>query len=405
MAQLRTWLTTTAEEVDAGLPANGQVTITERGEPVLKRSPRRQPSVVAEAVEAVLLARLPERNLLDLVANVDHWTHWTRHFGPLSGSEPKLADPRRRYVLTAFTYGCNLGPVQAARHMQGLATAHELSFTNRRHVSIPQLEAAQRDLINAYHRCDLPKVWGTGTSAAADGTKYDLAENSLLAEYSIRYGGYGGIAYHHVADSYIALFSHFIPCGVWEAVYLLEGLLKNTSDVQPKTVHGDTQAQSAPVFGLAHLLGIKLMPRIRNWQDLRFYRPSKETRYTHRYTHIDSLFSDTIDWDLIERHWQDLLQVVLSIKAGTVSSALLLRRLGTHSRRNRLYQAFRELGRVVRTVFLLRYLSDASLREQITASTNPVPIRWRPTTASPSGSTSAARASSRRSTSRSRRSA
>jgi hypothetical protein len=31
-------------------------------------------------------------------------------------------------------------------------------------------------------RNDLPKVWGSGSSAAADGTKYDLAENSLLAE-------------------------------------------------------------------------------------------------------------------------------------------------------------------------------------------------------------------------------
>lgn len=51
------------------------------------------------------------------------------------------------------------------------ATARvELSFTNRRHVSVAQLDAAVRDLINVYHRCDLPKVWGTGASAAADGT-------------------------------------------------------------------------------------------------------------------------------------------------------------------------------------------------------------------------------------------
>jgi hypothetical protein len=103
------------------------------------------------------------------------------------------------------------------------------------------------------------------------------AENSLLAEYSIRCGGYGWIAYHHVADTYVALFSHFIPCGVWEAIYILEGLLKNTSDLQPTTVHGDTQAQSTPVFGLAHLLGIKLMPRIRNWKDLTFF-PSFQGR-------------------------------------------------------------------------------------------------------------------------------
>ena len=49
-----------------------------------------------------------------------------------------------------------------------------------------------------------------------------------------------------------------------------------------------------------------------------------------------------------------------------------LRRLGSYSRRNRLYQAFRELGRVVRTIFLLEFLNDAKLREQITATTNKV---------------------------------
>jgi TnpA family transposase len=204
--------------------------------------------------------------------------------------------------------------------------------------------------------------------AAADGSKYDLSEQSLLAEYHIRYGGYGGIAYRHVSDTYVALFSHFIPCGVWEAIYIIEGLLRNTSDIQPDTVHADTQGASAPVFGLSHLLGIKLMPRIRNWKDLRFYRPTKGARYRH----IDALFSDTIDWEKIATHWQDLMRVVLSIKAGTISSPVLLRKLGTYSRKNRLYQAFCELGRVIRTDFLLRFLADPGMREQITASTNKV---------------------------------
>jgi TnpA family transposase len=53
-----------------------------------------------------------------------------------------------------------------------------------------------------------------------------------------------------------------------------------------------------------------------------------------------------------------------------VSSVTLLRRLGNHSHKNRLYRAFRELGRVIRTVTLLRYPSDPGLREQITAITN-----------------------------------
>lgn len=37
---------------------------------------------------------------------------------------------------------------------------------------------------------------------------------------------------------YIALFSHFIPCSVWEAVYILDGLLNNESEIQPDTIHG-----------------------------------------------------------------------------------------------------------------------------------------------------------------------
>jgi TnpA family transposase len=77
---------------------------------------------------------------------------------------------------------------------------------------------------------------------------------------------------------------------VWEAVYLLDSLLSNVSDIQPDTIHADTQGASLPVFGLAALLGFDLLPRIRNWHDLNFYRPDAKVRYKH----IDSLFDDNV---------------------------------------------------------------------------------------------------------------
>ena len=45
--------------------------------------------------------------------------------------------------------------------------------------------------------------------------------------------------------SYIALFTHFIACGFWEAIYIFDGLMKNTFDIQPETLHADTQGQSS----------------------------------------------------------------------------------------------------------------------------------------------------------------
>ena len=164
------------------------------------------------------------------------------------------------------------------------------------------------------------------------------------------------------------LFTQFIACGVWEAVYILDALLEQRSELQPDTLHADTHGQSEPVFGLALLLGIELFPRMRTWNDAIFYRSSK----TESYPHIDALFSDVIDWNLIERHWQDMMQVVLSIQAGKILPSMLLRKLGSHNRKNKLYRAFRELGRVVRTLFLLRYISEAELRQTIRAETTKI---------------------------------
>jgi TnpA family transposase len=241
-----------------------------------------------------------------------------------------------------------------------------VAWLNLHHITEERLEKAIVQVINAYNKFLLPKYWGSGKSASADGTKWNMYEQNLLSEYHIRYGGYGGIGYYHVSDMYIALFSHFIPCGVYEAICILDGLIKNESDIQPDTLHGDTHAQSAPVFGLAYLLGINLMPRIRNLKSLVFYKPDRGKRYEN----INGLFSESINWELIETHLPDMLRIALSIKAGKITPSTILRRLGTSSRKNKLYFAFRELGRVVRTEFLLKYIGDVELRKTINAATN-----------------------------------
>ncbi|MHA5047880.1 Tn3 family transposase [Streptomyces sp. SD15] len=370
--QLEDKLRNAAAAADAGYPDNeGLVIDPETGIPSLKahRADGQRPS--AKRLEQEIKARMPERSLMGIVARTAYWVEWWRRFGPPSGNEPKLTDPLGRYVIVTFVKGTNMGPYEAARHIPGVS-GHELSYVANRHFSIVLLNEAISDLVNAHARLDISQAWGDGTAVAADGTHMDTYLDNLLSETSVRYGKPGGIAYHHISDTYIALFTHFIPCGVWEAVYIIEGLLKNTSEVKPTTVHADTQGQSFPVFALAHLLGFDLMPRIRNWKELTFYRPSKQTEYVH----IDALFGEpskhVIDFDLIESQFRHLMRVAVSVREGAISSSTLLKRLRSGSRKNATYAAFREVGRVMRTVQLLRYLSDAPLRRRVTAATNKV---------------------------------
>ncbi|MFE3866073.1 Tn3 family transposase [Streptomyces goshikiensis] len=306
IVRLRERLTMIAETVDAGYPDSKDLTTDPvTGVPSLAVRRACERNAAAQELEEILRERLPARSVLEHLAGAAHWTDWWKR----------------------------PGPVQAVRHMRGSVSAHGLGAIARRHFTTLVLNRCGPEVVNAH---------------------------------TVRYGG---ITHHLVSDTYVELFSRFIPCGVWEAVFI-DSLLANESEVRPDTVHADTQRQSLPVSRLIHLLGIDLLLRIRNFQDLTFHRPGP----TVRYRHIDALFSadprTCIDWRLIESGWKNLIQVGLSVRESAAFSVTLLRRLNNHSRKNQIYKAFRKVGRAVRTVVLLRYLSDPQLREQITRAAN-----------------------------------
>ena len=361
--QLRQYLITVSQKTDQAFPSNTQAQF-QQGKLVIRR-PQRTSIKGFSALKSEIEKRIKPINLLDILSDTEKWLNWTRCFKPMSGHVAKLTNPIARYIATTFCYGCGLGPSQLSRSLKDF-NHRQLFRVNQRHITNEHLQNAINTIINGYNKFDLPKVWGSGKHASVDGTKWDIYEQNLLAEYHIRYGGYGGIGYYHVSDTYIALLSHFIPCGTYEAIYILDGLHDNPTNIRPDTIHGDTHAQSCTVFGLSYLLGIKLMPRIRRWKHLKFYRPSRSTQYDH----IDSLFSEVIDWDLIEQYLPDMLRVVLSIKAGKFNPSTILRKLSTKSQKNKLFQAFHALGCAVRTGFLMEYINDVDLRQLIQGATN-----------------------------------
>jgi hypothetical protein len=127
----------------------------------------------------------------------------------------------------------------------------------------------------------------------------------------------------------------------------------------------DTHAQSLTVLGLAYLLGIQLMPRIARWKDLKIYKFPGES-----YPNIDPMFTvEEINEDLIAKHLPDMQRVAVSILEGRISPSFILRRLTSGTRKNKLYYAFQELGKVVRSAYLLKYLRKPELRRTVNHAT------------------------------------
>lgn len=368
VAELHAELTRACRYFEQEISEDGGIQLDAEGQPIVQRPLAQTTPASLRELEANLERRLPQRDVLEALYNADRWTGWSRHFRPPGRVRSQIDDPTTRSVLTAFTFGCGLGPAQASRHLDVAISAKQLRFVNRRHVGVEELRAACTNIIDQYAQFDLPSCWGAGESAAADGCLIATYTNNLNAQYHVRYQKVGGIAYRHVADNYIALFSHFIACGVHEAVFILDGVLKNTSSINPNRLHADTHGQSEAVFGLAYLLGIELMPRIRNWRSLNLYSPyppSSMTRTRH-------LFHQAIQWDRIKAHWQDYLKLIMAIRSGRITPSAILSRLNSYSRKNPLYRALQELGRVIRTLYLLDWIQDETLRAAVTQGTNKV---------------------------------
>jgi TnpA family transposase len=153
---------------------------------------------------------------------------------------------------------------------------------------------------------------------------------------------------------------------VRDATYVLDGLLDHESDLRIEEHYTDTAGFTDHVFALCHLLGFRFAPRIRDLADKRLFVPGKPGDYPA----LSALIGGTINAKSIRTHWDEILRLAASIRQGTVTASLMLRKLGSYPRQNGLAVALRELGRIERSLFTLDWLQDVELRRRVQAGLN-----------------------------------
>ena len=85
---------------------------------------------------------------------------------------------------------------------------------------------------------------------------------------------------------------------------------------------------------------------------------------------LNALIASPVRAKYIVEHWEEMQRVASSIRHGSASASLLMRRLRAYSRQNRLATALTELGKLERTSFLLDYFQDEALRRRILIGLN-----------------------------------
>ena len=226
------------------------------------------------------------------------------------------------------------------------------------------LSAANACIVNAHHLLPLSSVHGGGSFSSSDGQRFKITADSLLASHYPRYYGYYEKAlsvYTHMSDQLSVYSTLAISCGVREALYVLDGILRNNTILLPRAHTTDTHGYTEILFALCYLLDIDFMPRIRDLKDQQLYRLNKHTDYGV----FSPLLNLSVDLDLIEEQYPDMLHIALSLKERTAPAHVIIRRLSSSYPVDRLAKALTHLGRIKKTEHILSYITNPPKRRTI----------------------------------------
>jgi TnpA family transposase len=302
--------------------------------------------------------RLPE-----LLIEVDNQLRFTQHLMPIASRETRSVSEVCPILAAIIANGCNVGTYNMSRMVKGVSYSQIQRITDWQLTEDSQ-RSALATVVNAIANLDTSQVWGQGKTSASDGQRFAFRRQVLQQTYSHRFNDFALEFYSFIADNYAPFYSMPIECTDRDAPFVLDGLLYNESDLELEEHYTDTHGYTEINFAAFAMLGKRFCPRIRSVQKQRIYRIDTAKDYGVL-TPIIQRRDRIIKMDRIVDHWDRMGQFYATLQSGHTTANVALKRLNSMSPRNEFYRANRELGRIFKTEFILQYMSQPSLRQQV----------------------------------------
>lgn len=329
-----------------------------------------------ETDSASLSSFFPEHkyvSLLEVLSTVNKATHFLDEFEHWQFKYQRLKPPEKAFFAGIIGYGCDIGQSKIIRISKQINES-ELENTVNWYFSLANIQAANDRILGVLDRLELPNIYRRSPEAlhtSSDGQKFEVAVESFNANYSFKYFGQskGVSVYSFIDERHLLFHSTVISSAEREAAYVIDGLMHN--DVVKSDIHStDTHGYSEVIFGVTHLLGYTFAPRIKHLGEQRLYGFEKRKVYEElAYKILPDAYIDT---ELIASRWNDILRFIATIKLKYTTASQLFKRLNSYSKQHPLYRALKEFGKIIKTIFILKYIDDPKLRQAIEKQLNKI---------------------------------
>lgn len=212
---------------------------------------------------------------------------------------------------------------------------------------------------------DITKHWGEGKTSSSDGQRFSWRQKVLQQSYSLKFRDFALEFYTFIADNFAPYFSTPKECSERDAPYVLDGLLYNESDLEIEEHFTDTHGYTEINFAAFAMLGKQFSPRIKGIQKQSIYRIDKNKDYSDLTVLVGSS-KKTIRMNWIVEQWDRMGHFYASLETGHVTASTALKRLNAYTGKNHFYRANKELGKIYKTIRILKYMSNRQTRSAST---------------------------------------
>jgi len=309
--------------------------------------------------------------LFQMLSTIDEKTSFSTNF-----DHQYLKNVKKRPSLTALFagiigFGCNIGIPQMGQMLKNMPR-EDLEYATQWYFSLENITNANNSVLALIQNFELSDVYKSDTErthTSSDGQKFTVAVESLHASYSHKYFGTqkGVSIYSFIDDTHKLYYSTVMVPAEREASYVIDGLLSN--EVVKSDMHStDTHGYSEIIFAVTHFLDISFAPRIKNIKTQQLYKFKNSVEANKEGWKMVS--AGNINSDLIEKQWDEILLFMATIKLKVTTASQLFKRINSYSNNHPLYTALKQFGRIIKTIFILKYIDDIELRQVIEKQLN-----------------------------------
>lgn len=319
------------------------------------------------SIDNPVYSQLRHMGIIEIMDYVSRKTGYLNAFEGLSSQKRNTEAREGDLIACLFGNGANYGLHKIASVSDRSVGA--LRSVNDSYIRPETVHAANDSISNAIARLPIFKYYTINETApfgSIDGQKHACRINTFKARFSAKYFRKGkGVSAMTLVVNHVPVNTTVNALNEYEGHFAFDLLYNNSSDIQPGSVATDTHGVNNINFALLDIFGYQFSPRY-----ARFKRVFEEMFDVSLGEELHIALKKPIKHQLIEDEWEHIQHIICSLSRKATDQSTVVKKLSSNKRSSRTLTALREYDRLIKSLYVLEYVDNQTLRQFVQHALN-----------------------------------